>query len=68
MHLADIDWATLTQAQAKRLVGPADRAEQAAAKRFNGSDAPGIEAVWREAYDLWEDLQVYAICGEKPTR
>lgn len=63
----NVDWSVLTQAQARRLVGPASRAEQAAAAKVNdGGDAE--EAAWLVAFTLWEDLRVYAICGEKPAQ
>ena len=61
-----VDWPTLTQARAARLIGAADQAEKRAAQRWNASDDPADEAAWREAFDLWENLRVYALCGEKP--
>ena len=62
-----IDWSTLTRAQASKRIGAADRAERVAAARWNASGTDEDEAAWAEAFKLWEDLRVYAICGEKPT-
>lgn len=66
MTLDQLDWSKITQAQARRLVPVADRREQAAARVFNESGSDGDEAVWMVAFRLWEDLKVFAICGEKP--
>lgn len=66
MAQAPIDWSTLTQAAASRMIAGADRAEQAAAKRFNTSGSKEDEAAWRLAFDRWENLRVFAICGERP--
>lgn len=64
MTLDAIDWTTLTQAQARRLIGPADARERALGRRFDAGEVD--EATWWAAFKLWEDLRVYAICGEKP--
>lgn len=61
-----VDWNTLTEAKARRLVGAANLAEQRAAARFNASGTDSDEAAWLAAFTLWEDLRVYALCGEKP--
>ncbi len=61
-----LNWPKLTQAQAKRLTGAASRNEQTAAARFNASGSEADETAWREAFQIWEDLRVYAICGVKP--
>lgn len=66
MRLADIDWRTISQAQASRLIGAADNAEKTAAQRFNASGSDEDEAAWRVAFDRWENLRVLAICGERP--
>lgn len=61
-----IDWNTITQKQAARLIGAADQAEKRAAQRWNASGDPADEAAWLDAFTVWEDLRVFAICGEKP--
>lgn len=61
-----LNWSKLTREQARRLIGAASRAEQAAGARFNASGSEADEAAWMEAFTMWEDLRVYAICGEKP--
>jgi len=64
MRLDAIDWATLTRPQASRLIAAADARERALAKRFNAGEIE--ESEWLPALKLWEDLRVYALCGEKP--
>lgn len=66
MRLDAIDWRTITRAQAARLIGAADQREKAAAARFNDSGAAADETAWLVAFTLWEDLRVFAICGERP--
>ena len=64
MTLDTIDWKTITQAQAARLLGAARQREAAAAKKYGNSD--DFEDEWRAAYQLEEDLTVFAKCGLRP--
>jgi len=66
MKLNEIDWATITSAQACRLLAPAQRAEQAAAARWDASDTNADWAAWKKAADLEEGLLVFVKCGERP--
>ena len=61
-----VDWSTLTRKQAAQRIGAADHAESLAAQRFNETGSPEDEAAWLRAFTLWEDLRVFAICGERP--
>lgn len=62
---ANLDWRTLTRAQAAKLVSPANQREQRMAKAYDRGEI--TEDEWWSAFKLWEDLRVYVICGEKPT-
>lgn len=66
MKLSAINWDTLTEAQARRLIGPADSHEKAKAREFDAGKC--TESEWLAAFTLWEDLRVYALCGEKPSK
>lgn len=69
MKLDAIDWATITPAQAGRLLGPARQREQAAGRRWaNGGYTDEDLAVWDAALKLDEDLLVFARCGERPQK
>ena len=61
-----VDWATLTQAGARRLLGAAERAERKAAERFNATGADADESAMLAAYMLWENLKVFSLTGERP--
>lgn len=65
MTLADIDWTTITKAQASRLLGPAKHHEQSLALKWNLDEAK-YEIAWKAAMDLEEDLLVFVRCGLKP--
>ncbi len=65
-QLDAFNWETLTQAQARRMVAPAARREQAAAAIFNAQGSKAAYKVWIRAANLEEDLRVFAITGEKP--
>jgi len=62
--LDSINWDTLTREEAQRLIPHADRREQALARLYN--DGADNESEWMAAFQLWEDLRVYALCGIKP--
>jgi hypothetical protein len=64
MRLVDIDWNTLTQTQAARLVGAVDAHEKGQARRFDRDEID--EAAWLASFTLWEDLRVFAISGINP--
>ena len=66
MRLDQINWHTITQTQARRLISAARSCEQAAARKWDASDSTDDEAAWKAALDLEENLRVFAICGEKP--
>jgi hypothetical protein len=66
MQLASIDWNTLTQSQAARLVGAANSHEKAMAQKFNRGEI--FETPWLAAFGLWEDLRVFAISGINPRK
>jgi hypothetical protein len=59
-----IDWVNLTAAQARRLIAPAARHEQAMAKRWDAGEVS--EAAWMDALHAEENLRVFAVCGLKP--
>jgi hypothetical protein len=66
MTLDTIDWKTITEAQARRLLGAARQREQAAAKKYGSSDSDEFEDEWRAAYQLEEDLVVFSKTGLRP--
>jgi hypothetical protein len=61
-----VDWSTITQAEARRLVGAASLAEKRAAERWDADESVETQAAWDAAFKLWEDLRVFALCGERP--
>lgn len=66
-----VDWNNLTQAKAKRLLGPAARAVKRANEDFSAvseDDAASERAEQRllAACELEENLRVFALTGEKP--
>lgn len=64
MTLDSIDWRNITQKQAARLIPAANAREQSIGRKYN--DGKASEAEWLMAFTLWEDLRVFAICGERP--
>lgn len=66
MKLTEVNMQTVSLAQAKRLLGPANRAEQAAAARWDKSDSAEDKAAWDAALKLEEDLRVFVYAGERP--
>lgn len=66
-----VDWNNLTQAKAKRLLGPAARAVKRAEDDFRKvgeDDAASDRAEQRllAACELEENLRVFALTGERP--
>lgn len=64
MHLDEIDWETLTVAEAKKLIPLANQREQTLGRGFNLGEVS--ESTWLGAFDLWENLRVFVNCGLKP--
>ena len=67
LSLSSLDWTALTAGQARTLIGAAERHERRFGRIWNDSGDPADETAWRAAFMLWEDLRVYALCGEKPS-
>ncbi len=63
MKLSEINWQTITETQAGRLVGVASKREKIMGQKFNRGEC--TEAEWLEAFTLWEDLMVFSRCVER---
>lgn len=64
MKLDDLDWSTITEAQARRLLGPARRREQAVGRKFEAGLV--TEDVFIAAMLVEENLRVFSLTGLRP--
>lgn len=66
MHFPDINWATLTATQAKRLAAQANKRADHYGALYNACGLEHDEAQCLALCDLAEDLTIFALTGDRP--
>lgn len=64
--MTPINWREITPEQARRLIGPASRAERIANGKAQATQADDDIEAAIAAYMRWENLTVFVATGERP--